>query len=225
MFSDSGRTTATPNERYLAAIRALLSKGESDRSDLIDEIQNDAIAFRNRLWRQASPAPTCQKCAGKKQHPQETHTLNDSWDYEKSGLAPEDKVTLEHTPLDELRPDDWVWVIAEDNKTFVCASGKLKHADADGFTVEDWRGERTFNHEKHIILRIVSVLHTTIIERPADQPDAKKEREQQIRELRNRLENLGDEITASSKRFQLESEIYNLEREAVRDEWPEIVNA
>jgi len=41
--------------------------------------------------------------------------------------------------------------------------------------------------------------------------------------LRTRLANLGDDITDSTERFKIEREIYDLEREQERDEWPEII--
>jgi len=41
--------------------------------------------------------------------------------------------------------------------------------------------------------------------------------------LRARLANLGDDITDSTERFKIEREIYDLEREQERDEWPEII--
>ena len=63
---------------------------------------------------------------------------------------------------------------------------------------------------------------------PVATPDADEharhvEYAERLAVLRTRLANLGDDITDSTERFQIEREIYDLEREQERDEWPEII--
>ncbi len=144
------------------------------------------------------------------------------------GIHDGDYIMMEKVSLKDLQPGTLIHVL-NTKKGKWDGLGYFESTDDKEFhaTQADGRIFDYLHSPAWQIFHVVSVNRTIPIpQRQSDeQGQPMTERESKLNDLRAKLQNIGDDITDSTQRFKLEREIYELEREARADEWPEVINA
>jgi len=153
--------------------------------------------------------------------------LNETWKRAPHhDLGAGDQLAVREIQMSEVRAGDFVYLSFL--TTCGAVAGRVERAASGGITVclDHGRPHRYSRTEVRCFL-ILSVRRTTIIRRPHvdGRPEPTRANVAKIEQLRRRLENLGDDITDSTQRFKIERQIYDLEREATFNDWPEVINA
>lgn len=135
---------------------------------------------------------------------------------------------LEAVEVSELQAGDFAaYIVSSKPRDFYVAQIVNYTADKISLKVNG----QTLTYRRARLIRLCRITqYTHKIKPPAVEPNqtdiASQEHERQIAALRARLDRLdADDITDSTARFKLEKQIYDLEREQERDEWPELINA
>jgi hypothetical protein len=160
--------------------------------------------------------------------PKRTLTLGSGWHRETSfGLHRGDQIEYVEAKPEELRRGDFTGILDPETKMWV-GVGYFEDADALNFNVMMPDGSREFSRQHgYETFLILAARHGERFKRPKkgeisnnlDGATAAK-----VSQLKSRLDDLGDDITDSTERFKIEKELYDLEREATLDEWPDVID-
>jgi len=107
-------------------------------------------------------------------------------------------------------------------------NGYFEGADALTFELRGYDGSWEYSRQCDFkFYLILSVTRTEHFERPDKNADTTldDQRAAEVGRLNKRLDRLGSDSTDTTERFKIERQIYDLQREADRDEWPEVINA
>lgn len=144
-------------------------------------------------------------------------------------ILPGDQLTLELTYMNELRDTELLAVYDKDKNLTIgrCICDFGDERDEKGFGIEHATGGAMWCYkDEYIPFHILSITRTFKPDEPKpNECPSEEDKQRRLSELRARLEQLDsrDEITDCSIHFQLERQIYDLERELDGDFWPEVI--
>jgi hypothetical protein len=165
-------------------------------------------------------------------HNTATITLSEKWEaaaLAPFGLKPGDKLELELITGTPHVSETIVLKRKEKNHSATFGNFVEFCDSKDGvehvWLIDENGDEEGYERAAYNLWRIKSVTRTTLYAVAAGSVTSRRER--QLEALRRRLDELNDddswEAHCSGKRFKLEKQIYDLEREQERDEWPEMI--
>jgi hypothetical protein len=153
--------------------------------------------------------------------PTTAHVAKDDHSRERFGLMPDDNLTLEE--CDDLRAGETVLLWDKEGGTWDGVMRFVEYEEDGEWgrapRLYDGTTSEIYNPAAYHFYRITSITRTIEVKRP-DENGEDVQTKQKIQRLRDRLSRMdADDITDSSARMKLETEIYNLEHPSKLDDW------